>query len=276
VPDRQERVALEQRAHALEGPVQVVIVVHAHAPARRQPRLLVVDLPGVEVQDRRLAVAGEPSQPPAEDRRRQESQVRAAGERQAHGADVERGQRELADREAVAQAQLDGALVEVADAVAVVAHREDRGVEAEALLGEDLERPQRARRDREARRAIALDADTGCILDRGPGALQILAEALRPDFVDQLMGVAVTRDLVASCGNLAHQGALALGHPPQREEGGAAFRLLEEIEQAPRGIGYARGVRFPAAPLDQAVEVRDLEVLLEVHAQRVERHVRFP
>ena len=105
-------------------------------------------------------------------------------------------------------------------------------------------------------------------------AAQIGAEALRPDLVHQFVPVAMAGDFVAARRDLAHQLGMPLGDPAQHEEGGPVAGGVGGVEQPVSGIGDPGGQVVPARPLDQTREVGDLEVLLQVDAEGVQRHLR--
>ena len=111
----------------------------------------------MQVEHRRLA--GAPRAAPGPSGRRPAAGSAGRRRRRAAGQRAERRASSAGTRGSRRRrraARRTGRAREVRDAVAVVADREDRGVEAEALLGEDLERPERALGDREARRAVAV------------------------------------------------------------------------------------------------------------------------
>ena len=103
---------------------------------------------------------------PARPRVRQDPEVAAAGDRQVERAPPHRRARHFEQRILALQQ------VRVArrgrDAVAIVVDREDAGVVAVAFLDQDVERPQRSRRDRVARRAVAEHRRAGAVLEQRP------------------------------------------------------------------------------------------------------------
>jgi hypothetical protein len=201
-------------------------------------------------------------------RARQEAQVSAACDRQGPRADPQRRGRVLEDAAIFAEFEPHDASLEVGDPVAWMSHREDRGVVLETFLGEHRERPGGVARDREARRAEAHRTEPGGVLDRDPRAAQVGAKLLRSLVSEHPVCIAVTRDLVIVLRDLPQQLRMSLGHPTEREERCARTGCGEKVEQPVRRALDARGHAIPLARRDHILEVRDLEVLLEIHAQR--------
>ncbi len=70
-----EIVGFEEAPETRLGAVEVVVVVDSNLEARVLAGLIGIDLPGVEIEDGRLARLHEPLEPPAKHRCRHESQA---------------------------------------------------------------------------------------------------------------------------------------------------------------------------------------------------------
>ena len=143
------------------------------------------------------------------------------------------------------------------DAVAVVVDRVDARIVADAELAEDVERPQRAVRDREERGAMANHAGPGEILQHLDRTLELGAEHLGPLGVDQGVRPAVGGDLVPGGGDVAHQGGMPLGGPSQHEERRSHPGVGQHLQRAVRRERQAVLEAVPAVR-------RDLEPLVPV------------
>src|SRR5206468_6398981 len=132
---------------------------------------------------------------------RKHAQPRAAPEREVPAEETSGRDRKLDQPPAVVLADDVRKALGLRMAVEGVPDRNHaRGV-AEAALDDDVERPQGARRDREAGRAIAEDRGTEQPLQYAFRTLQIGAERRRRLLVDQAVRVAVGSDLVAGRGD---------------------------------------------------------------------------
>ncbi len=88
--------------------------------------------------------------------------------------------------------------------------------------------------------------------------------------IDEPMAVAVRRDLVPAVGDLLDEPRPLLADPSKNEERRANTGLVKEIEQT-TGVGLdPTRHRRPGVPLDDAVEVRDLKMFLDVDGHRIE------
>src|SRR5436305_1609593 len=212
----------------------------------------------------------EPAHPPADERHREVAQIAAAHERQVGAAHADRRDRKLLQDTA---AQRPREAREVRDAVAVVMDREDAGVVAEPLLGQDVDRPRRLARDRVAGGAVADDLDAGGVLDGPLGAADVRAELPGGRGRDLAVGLAGGGQAVAGGAGLAHQAGPALGHPAEGEEGAAHAVFRAEIEQPPRVALHPRLEGAPGGPWDRPLECVDLEVILDVDRKRVQHGV---
>src|SRR5207253_8046567 len=120
------------------------------------------------------------------------------------------------------------------NAVAVVVSRVHAGVELEPLLDQDVQRPQALPRDRETRGAVRGHALARDVLQKVARAAQVGAELPGCLPVDQVVPVAVTRDLVAGRLDRAHQPAMPLGHPAQDKESRLYRRPLQYLQELAR------------------------------------------
>ena len=130
---------------------QIDIVPETRQPRRTDnSRLLRIDFPGMHIERKRLARAVQAGQRPASQAERIQPKVAAARNRQlptAPAAGWPAGTPKLGRRAFAGWCSRGSAS---GNAVAVVASREDAGVEREAFLDQDFEGPQRAAGDRES------------------------------------------------------------------------------------------------------------------------------
>ncbi|MFO0982093.1 MAG: hypothetical protein U1E76_10195 [Planctomycetota bacterium] len=64
-------------------------------------------------------------------------------------------------------------------------------VDAHTRLDQDIDRPPRARRDREVGRAIARDLASDAVLEHAQAAVQVVAELVAVELPDRLVAVAM-------------------------------------------------------------------------------------
>ncbi len=81
-------------------------------------------------------------------------------------------------------------------------------------------------------------------------------------------------DLVSLGSDALHQPGRFLGDPAQHEEGAADLLLIQQA-QDPAGIGlHAVLARRPRVARNGARQGRDLEIVLDVYRERVDRALR--
>ena len=145
-----------------------------------------------------------------------------------------------------------------------------------SLFDEDIERPQRAGRNRIAGRAISDHPAPGRIFENRLRASYIVAKRSVGLVVDEPMRVAVRRNLMAPAGDCLDEFPMPLADPPENEEGAVDFEFVEQIEQPLRVPYHAALHRAPLRPRHDSVEDTDVEVVLDVDAHRIDDHVRLP
>lgn len=129
-------------------------------------------------------------------------------------------------------------------AVAVVAaNRENTAIERKALLGEDVECPERSLDNRETRGSVCGHADAAGVVDRVHGVRDVGSELLGGEVVDQAMPISVRSDLVTGLGNPPDECGISLGNPAENEERGSDFAIVEEGEHAV-GTGFNAALVF--------------------------------
>src|SRR5205823_13088541 len=104
------------------------------------------------------------------------------------------------------------------DAVTIMMDRKDARVVLEAFLDQNIERPQRMRRDRVARRAIASHGPARHRFERALGPADVFPECAWRQVVHEPVPVAVRRDFVTERRHTPDQRRMALGDPPKNEE----------------------------------------------------------
>lgn len=140
-----------------------------------------------------------------------------------------------------------------------------------ACLGQDRERPRRARPERERRRAVAGDGHAAGILQHLLGAGDVGAERLGRQRIDALVAEPVARELMAGRDDAAHEGSVPLGDPAEREEGADDAGARAQLQQ-PLGVGFHPSRQLvPGAAGDHIGERLDVEKILHVHGQRIDR-----
>ena len=133
----------------------------------------------------------------------------------------------------------------------------------------DVERPERARHDRIARGAIAMDEHTRGVLEQCLRVPNVGTKRRRRLIVDQTVSVAMRRDLVAGCRNPLHQVRVTLGNPPEHEKRTGDTVLGEDREQ-PVSIGLDAAFKCrPGLAGNDTIEHADVEVVLHVDRHRV-------
>jgi hypothetical protein len=163
---------------------------------RRHPRLLRVDLPRVEVEDRRaLLRLVDAGHRPAREAVRKQAEEAASARGHAAASDFDGGDGEL--EEIAARQRAKGEARGFAPAIMVVGERGDAGRIGIAFLGEDLVRPGGAGVDREARRPVAARLDAAGVCDGGVGAAQVGAERFGRQGENAVMVPAVAGDFVS-------------------------------------------------------------------------------
>src|SRR5918999_4588981 len=148
----------EQPAQPFLRLIQVAIMAQPAQTASRQSRLIRIDLPRMQVEDRRPVLTRiDPANPPLCPSVREQPEIAAAADRKIHRAEPDRRPGRLDKRTglAIQDVRLPG---RYRNSVTIVVDREDAGVVLETFFDQDVERPQRARGNRVARCAVAEDA----------------------------------------------------------------------------------------------------------------------
>src|SRR5947208_880131 len=109
-------------------------------------------------------------------------------------------------------------------------HREDRRVDGEADVCEDLERPEVLRVDREILRAKRGDGGPGGVLDRTPRTLELVAELAAVHRMERAVAVPVRLDLMAFRDELLQQLRKCFGDTALYEERPLHPELVQDGE----------------------------------------------
>ena len=243
---------------------------HPPEERHRHPRLVGVELGRMDVDEARPALAAEPLHRPPHEPVGQHPQPEAAGERHPPQREAEHRRRELEQPPSAGRGQAEGRAGGRWDAVEVRLRRVDARVVVEALLGDDVECPDRARRYGPVGRAIAADGRAGLRAQDVEPAAEVRAELVGREVVDEAMGVAVAGDLVARGLHGRHDLGVHLGYVAEDEERAPGPLLGEAGEQTLGGRPHAVLVLRPVGGLD--LEDRVVPVL-DVHRQRVRQVV---
>src|SRR5581483_3718972 len=157
--------------------LQVVVMPELGAPAGGDPGLVGIDLPGMQVDHGRLFfLRVDPADGPRRKLVGKKPEVAAAGHGQIDAARGKRRGRKFDKAPALAQLFDVREARRIGHAVIVVMHRKDARVVFEAQLGQNIQRPERLRGDRIARRTIAEDRRAELVLEESFGAPYIGAK----------------------------------------------------------------------------------------------------
>ena len=247
-------------------------MVDADGEADGLSGLVGINLPGVEIENSRFASTGQGPETPPKDCRGEKSQIGATGPGEVRVSETPSRHREFLDGAAFGQAQAARVPWEVGDSIAVMPDGKDRGVIIEALFGENIQGPKRLVGDRITGRSIAANPAPAGVLDRLPGTLEVVGECLTSQFIDQLMAVAMARNLVAAIRNFSNQGWLSLGNPAKDKEGAPNTVAVKGIEQPPRILKNAARLSVPVGSIDNVIKIGDLEVVLKIHRKCIQGH----
>ena len=210
----------------------------------------------MQVKHRWLALCMGPSQPQAGKSIRKEAEVSTPGDGEVAAGDPPRGGRHLEQ----AWPDLVNKARSVGNPVAVVVHRKDAGIVANAALQQHLEGPQRIPGDGEIRGPVAINrvGDDAC--QDLEGSLQVGSETFGIQVIDEFMAIPVRRDLVPLVSDLAHQVRRPLGGGTEDEERRPRTGLLQQVEEPTGTHPYAGFELTPVAALDLDALVPVLEV----------------
>ena len=248
------------------------MAAEAALPGGLHPRLPRIDLPRMDVDDGRLALAAiHPAHSPAQVAVGKHAEVGAAAERQVASQERRRRDRKLHEAPPVALANHVREALRVGHSVERVADRKDARIVAESQVEEDVRRPCGAPGEGERRRAIAEDRVADDVLERLLRALHVVAKLLARLLVDDAVSVPVGRHLVARGGDATHDRRMALGVPRQHEKRAVTPRLGEQREDRVRVPLDARLVAIPIGERDHRVEIGDLIPVLDVDGKSVHR-----
>src|SRR5439155_17727786 len=95
------------------------------------------------------------------------------------------------------------------------------------------------------RRAIGVDRTARRLLDDVLGAACVVPKFARAEPVDQTVPIGVTRGLMPTRDDLAHEPGAALRHPSQNEECAIDAAFLEQVEETARVLLDAQGIIVP-------------------------------
>src|SRR6185312_9900527 len=119
------------------------------------------------------------------------------------------------------------------------------------------------------RRAIAFHFTATLIFEQGFGARHVGEELSARLTIGVTVIPAVRRKLVAHSDDGAHDAWIALGNPAKRKESRAGVGFRQKRENAV-DVGFDPTViPVPILAVDHTKECRDLEIILDVYAERI-------
>src|SRR5665809_67470 len=232
-----------------------------------EPRLTRIDFPRMNVDH-----AGSPfhdrypAHPPEDVAHRQKAKVAASHESKIASREADSGNGEFSKGPSRAFL-LPWMSVGIGNPIAVVHDGEDRRVVNEALLGQNIEGPQRILDHRVRGCPVPKNRFSDQILDESFGVPNVLSEVKRRHHGDGAMVIPVNPNLVPSFMHLYHERRVALGHPAEHEEGRLDIEFSQHREKTPR-VGYDPLFhRTPISGIDDLAECLDVEIVLHVDAE---------
>jgi hypothetical protein len=229
-------------------------------------RLHSIDLPRMQVEDRRRVVgAARPGHEPPAQRQREQPEIAAARRGHVHADDTKARERDFEQP----RHRREGAPRQSGPTAAIASARINARAVAIARFGQDRMRPRGSPPDREAGRAIAADRNTAGVLEDAPGVDDVAAEGGRGLAVDAPVREAVARQLMPCRDNAPYQRRVPAGDPAEHEEGRAGFGLGKNLQQA-LGIGFdAPRKPVPLPPVNDRDKGLDLEIILDIDGHRM-------
>src|SRR5260370_22216166 len=110
-------------------------------------------------------------------------------------------------------------------------HREDTGIIGETEFGQDPKGPERILRDRKTGGTITTHRSPATILQQPLCLQSVLTEIIRRHFEHDAMAQTMARNFVSAVSNQPDNPRMALGHTTNREPGGLATCLIEQIAE---------------------------------------------
>ena len=154
-------------------------------------------------------------------------------------------------------------------AVAVMANGKNTGVIFETGLCEDIQRPQGPAGDGIAGCPVPPHGSLGQVLQDALGAQCFFAKLLDALFIDELVAISVTSDLVSAVGDLANQVRRPVRHPAKNKKSGLCFVFVEKVHESPGIVLDAHGNATPLRPLNTFSECRVVKIILNVDCQGI-------
>ncbi len=237
-------------------------------PPKRLPRLVGIDLPGVQID-----AAGHPptlllAQPRRQQPQREQPQVATTADRQSPPQQVEGQRRELQQLALICLDAI-GRGRGTWDAVVRVPDRKDGAVDPDTGSEQLVNGPGRPPRHRPRARTEGIGAHPGNFRQKVLGATQVLAHAVPAEVVEQAMVEPVAAQLVTGSNDVSHQCGSTFGDPTEEVEGRLGALPVEEVQQATRRVDTPELMSIPVGPVDQVRHVQDLKPVLDVHGDRM-------
>src|SRR5262249_24854103 len=158
----------------------------------------------------------------------------------------------------------------IGDAIVIVTYGIDARAVAVSRFGDAVDRPRILRTHREAGSSVPDYLLARNVLQHRLGQAYIGQELSSLLIGCAPMGEAVARQLMSGERDAANQGGVALPDPSEREERCADVLFREQRQDAVDVLLDANGKAVPFLPRYVRCECGDLEIVLDVDAQRID------
>ena len=175
------------------------------AKARRNSRLLGIELPRVKVYQCRLMLDSiDQSKRPPGDCVRKQPEVAPTADAPVISATPDSRRRKLEDGVTIRGKAPVGEPFRVGHSIEIVPNRKDRGIIEKSLLGENIKGPECVLNDGKARRSITEDGLLYGVHQTKSGVADVRAKLRAIEIVKATVGEPMTADLMAGRRNAAH------------------------------------------------------------------------
>jgi hypothetical protein len=224
-----------------------------------------VQLPGMEIDDGRLAGGVRVPNPPSRQPVRKHAKVSPAADRQVLSQDPNRGHGKFPKT----PSDLIRMSRRIRDAVNVMDYREDARIVNESEGLQDFDGPQRALRYRERGGPESQDFRACDPLDDVQRSPEVLGKLLWGLLVDDLMGIPVAADIMPGGLDFLDDAGRLLGDPSQDEEGGLDLVSGQQLENLQGAVVDPPLVTAPILATDYRLKSLDMVIVLDIDRKRV-------